>query len=228
MLFAPASLLARASSACRPPGRNQHREARFRAQFRSWWSAICTSAVPADACQWPSYRRSSPGGYQPGVISRGHGVQIDATPRVGQGRLDAHVFGDDHASSSLQTGSRGCGSSASPALSALLQARPEIDVIVSVTDSSIRTFTRDVEVVVQDRAGRWQRTGPARAGSLPRPACHASRIGRCGRDKSARMPPKPSPTGRLRTKGPCKSSCQLQLQCAAPPDGRSLRPWRIL
>jgi len=153
VLFAPASLLARALLACRPQagtGRGA-----FRAPVPvvvvgnlyvggTGKTPVVMAVVQALVAQ----------GYQPGVISRGYGVQIDATPRVGQGRLDAHVFGDEPALIALQTG---CAVAVHPrrrlAIAALLQARPEIDVIVSDDGLQHQDLARDIEIIVQDERG---------------------------------------------------------------------------
>lgn len=93
-------------------------------------------------------------GLRPGVISRGYGVRIDAQARVGQGTLDADIFGDEPALIARQTG---CAVAVHPrrrlAARALLMARPEIDVIVSDDGLQHQDLARDVEVIVQDDRG---------------------------------------------------------------------------
>ena len=93
-------------------------------------------------------------GLRPGVISRGYGVRIDAEARVGQGTLDAGIFGDEPALIARQTG---CPVAVHPrrrlAARALLATRPEIDVIVSDDGLQHQDLARDVEVVVQDDRG---------------------------------------------------------------------------
>ena len=93
-------------------------------------------------------------GYRPGVISRGYGVRIDAKARVGQGKLDAHIFGDEPTLIALKTG---CAVAVHPrrrlAIAALLRSRPDIDVIVSDDGLQHQDLARDVEIIVQDDRG---------------------------------------------------------------------------
>lgn len=93
-------------------------------------------------------------GWTPGVISRGYGTRIGPTPRVGQGELDAAMFGDEPALIARQSGvpvaihpRRG------QAAWALRRAFPEVDVILSDDGLQHLALARDIEIVVQDRRG---------------------------------------------------------------------------
>lgn len=108
-------------------------------------------------------------GWKPGVISRGYGIKLGPTPRVGRGELDARRFGDEPALISEQTHTP---VSVHPnrrlACQALLQAHPEVDIIVSDDGLQHLALARDVEIIVQDerRVGNgW----PLPAGPLREP-----------------------------------------------------------
>ena len=153
VLLSPVSLLARALLACR--ARAGTGPGAFRAPVPvvvvgnlfvggTGKTPVVMAVVQALAAQ----------GYRPGVISRGYGVRIDAEPRVGQGTLDAHAFGDEPALIALQTG---CAVAVHPrrrlAIRALLLAHPETDVIVSDDGLQHRDLARDIEIIVQDDRG---------------------------------------------------------------------------
>ncbi|SAI74415.1 tetraacyldisaccharide 4'-kinase [Bordetella ansorpii] len=113
-------------------------------------------------------------GWTPGVVSRGYGVEPGATPRVGQGALSPREFGDEPA---LIARASNAPVAVHPkralAAQALLQAHPELDVIVSDDGLQHLQLARDIEIVVQDERG----TGNGRllpAGPLREPA---SRLG---------------------------------------------------
>ena len=93
-------------------------------------------------------------GYTPGVVSRGYGVKIDGHARVGTGALEAARFGDEPALIARATGAP---VSVHPkralAAQALLQAHPEVDVIVSDDGLQHLALARDIEIVVQDERG---------------------------------------------------------------------------
>lgn len=108
-------------------------------------------------------------GWKPGVISRGYGVKLGPTPRVGRGELSASSLGDEPALISEQTQAP---VSVHPnrrlACQALLQAYPEVDIIVSDDGLQHLALARDVEIIVQDerRVGNgW----PLPAGPLREP-----------------------------------------------------------
>jgi tetraacyldisaccharide 4'-kinase len=90
-------------------------------------------------------------GWTPGVISRGYGVKLGPAPRVGQGELDATTMGDEPSLISEQTQ---VPVSVHPnrrlACQALLNAHPEIDIIVSDDGLQHLALARDFEILVQD------------------------------------------------------------------------------
>jgi tetraacyldisaccharide 4'-kinase len=90
-------------------------------------------------------------GWNPGVISRGYGVKLGSTPRVGRDELDARSFGDEPALISQQTHAPvGVHPNRRLACQALLQAYPEVDIIVSDDGLQHLALARDVEILVQD------------------------------------------------------------------------------
>lgn len=93
-------------------------------------------------------------GFTPGVVSRGYGVKIGREARVGVGALAADRFGDEPALIARATGAP---VSVHPkralAARALLQAHPDVDVIVSDDGLQHLALARDVEIVVQDARG---------------------------------------------------------------------------
>lgn len=93
-------------------------------------------------------------GYTPGVVSRGYGVKVGPAPRVGLGELPAARYGDEPALIARATGAP---VSIHPrralAAQALLQAHPEVDVIVSDDGLQHLALARDIEIVVQDQRG---------------------------------------------------------------------------
>ncbi|MGE8691309.1 MAG: tetraacyldisaccharide 4'-kinase [Achromobacter sp.] len=93
-------------------------------------------------------------GYTPGVVSRGYGVKVGPHARVGTGALEAARYGDEPA---LIARATGVPVSVHPkralAAQALLQAHPEVDVIVSDDGLQHLALARDVEIVVQDERG---------------------------------------------------------------------------
>ena len=93
-------------------------------------------------------------GYTPGVVSRGYGVKVGPQARVGTGALEAARYGDEPALIARATGAP---VSVHPkralAAQALLQAHPDVDVIVSDDGLQHLALARDVEIVVQDERG---------------------------------------------------------------------------
>ncbi len=91
-------------------------------------------------------------GYHPGVISRGYGVNVGPTPRLGQGKLEPRMMGDEPALISEQTAAP---VSVHPnrrlACQALLQAYPQVDIIVSDDGLQHLALARDLEIIVQDQ-----------------------------------------------------------------------------
>jgi tetraacyldisaccharide 4'-kinase len=93
-------------------------------------------------------------GFTPGVVSRGYGVKVGPQARVGVGALEPARFGDEPALIARATDAP---VSVHPkralAAQALLQAHPEVDVIVSDDGLQHLALARDVEIVVQDERG---------------------------------------------------------------------------
>ncbi|SSW62849.1 tetraacyldisaccharide 4'-kinase [Achromobacter agilis] len=93
-------------------------------------------------------------GYTPGVVSRGYGVKVGPHARVGTGALEASRYGDEPALIARATGAP---VSVHPkralAAQALLQAHPDVDVIVSDDGLQHLALARDIEIVVQDERG---------------------------------------------------------------------------
>lgn len=93
-------------------------------------------------------------GYTPGVVSRGYGVKLGPRARVGQGSLDAAQFGDEPALIARATGAPvAVHPRRALAAQALLDAHPQVDVIVSDDGLQHLALARDVEIVVQDQRG---------------------------------------------------------------------------
>lgn len=90
-------------------------------------------------------------GYQPGVISRGYGINVGPTPRVGQGKLEPRTMGDEPALVSEQTAAP---VSVHPnrrlACEALLKAYPQVNILVSDDGLQHLALARDLEIIVQD------------------------------------------------------------------------------
>lgn len=91
-------------------------------------------------------------GYHPGVISRGYGVDVGPTPRVGQGKVEPHVLGDEPSLISEQTHAPVCvHPNRRLACQALLVAHPQVDIIVSDDGLQHLALARDLEIIVQDQ-----------------------------------------------------------------------------
>jgi tetraacyldisaccharide 4'-kinase len=91
-------------------------------------------------------------GYYPGVISRGYGVNVGPTPRVGQGKIEPHTLGDEPSLISEQTHAPVCvHPNRRLACQALLAAHPQVDVIVSDDGLQHLALARDLEIIVQDQ-----------------------------------------------------------------------------
>ena len=115
-------------------------------------------------------------GWHPGVISRGYGIEVGNSPRVGQGTLDALLFGDEP---TLIARSTGVPIAIHPrraqAALALRAAHPEVDVILSDDGLQHLALARDVEIVVQD--GRGTGNGALLpAGPLREPASRLTQV----------------------------------------------------
>lgn len=93
-------------------------------------------------------------GWQPGIISRGYGVDIGPEPRVGQGELDAALFGDEPALLAQQSQAPiAVHPKRKHALAALCAAYPQVDVVIADDGLQHRSLARDIEVIVQDQRG---------------------------------------------------------------------------
>jgi tetraacyldisaccharide 4'-kinase len=110
-------------------------------------------------------------GWQPGVISRGYGVQHNARPLTGHGDdLDPASFGDEPALIAAETG---VPVAVHPlrveAIQRLEKVYPHVDVIITDDGLQHLALGRDMEIAVQDERG----TGNGRllpAGPLREPA----------------------------------------------------------
>ena len=93
-------------------------------------------------------------GWHPGVISRGYGTQIGDKPLVGQGKLDASLFGDEPALIARETGAPIAVHPNRPqAYFSLLALNPQIDLVISDDGLQHLRLHRDIEIVVQDERG---------------------------------------------------------------------------
>ena len=91
-------------------------------------------------------------GYHPGVISRGYGVDVGPTPRVGQGKVEPQALGDEPSLISEQTLAPVCvHPNRRLACQALLAAYPQVDIIVSDDGLQHLALARDLEIIVQDQ-----------------------------------------------------------------------------
>jgi tetraacyldisaccharide 4'-kinase len=96
-------------------------------------------------------------GYRPGIVSRGHGRAGDA-PALLDGPssaiADPRVFGDEPVLMHARTGLPVCvGRRRADAARTLVQAHPDIDVIVSDDGLQHAALPRDIEIVVFDGRG---------------------------------------------------------------------------
>lgn len=93
-------------------------------------------------------------GWQPGLISRGYGVNIKGPALVGQGQLDAKQFGDEP---SLLAQQSGLPIAVHPkrvqALRALCRQHPTVNVIIADDGLQHHALPRDIEIIVQDARG---------------------------------------------------------------------------
>lgn len=93
-------------------------------------------------------------GWHPGIISRGYGVRLGPHARSGRGVLQASVVGDEPALLAEQTGAPlGVHPKRRLACQALLQAYPQVDIIVADDGLQHLALARDFEIVVQDARG---------------------------------------------------------------------------
>lgn len=93
-------------------------------------------------------------GWHPGVISRGYGTHIGDKPLVGQGKLDASIYGDEPALIARETGAPiAVHPNRTHAYFSLLARNPQIDLVISDDGLQHLRLHRDIEIVVQDERG---------------------------------------------------------------------------
>jgi len=106
-------------------------------------------------------------GWRPGVISRGYGVRLGSTPRVGSGDLRAHEFGDEPALIAQKTNVPiSVHPNREAAASALVSRYPDVNLLICDDGLQHLALRRDIEIVVQDARkignGWVQPAGPLR------------------------------------------------------------------
>lgn len=93
-------------------------------------------------------------GWQPGIISRGYGIEISGPARVGKGQLDPKQFGDEPTLLAQQSG---VPIAVHPkrvlALEALCTTYPAVNVVIADDGLQHQALSRDIEVMVQDGRG---------------------------------------------------------------------------
>ncbi|MER1968586.1 tetraacyldisaccharide 4'-kinase [Castellaniella sp. GW247-6E4] len=133
-------------------------------------------------------------GWHPGVVSRGYGVRSGPRPRLARDGAQAERLGDEPALIARATGAPVAVHPRRPlAVAALLDAHPEVDVILSDDGLQHLAMARDVEIIVQDRRG----TGNGRllpAGPLREPVARLARADWII-DNDAAAPPRPGAIG---------------------------------
>lgn len=93
-------------------------------------------------------------GWNPGIISRGYGVKIEGAPLVGQGQIEATIYGDEPSLLAQQSGAPiAVHPQRVQALQALLQHYPKIDVVIADDGLQHQALSRDIEIIVQDQRG---------------------------------------------------------------------------
>jgi tetraacyldisaccharide 4'-kinase len=141
-------------------------------------------------------------GRRPGIVSRGYGARVGATPRVGCGALSPALFGDEPALIAAATQAPvAVHPRRTLAVQALLAAHPDIDVIVSDDGLQHLALARDLEIVVQDERGLGNgRLLPA--GPLREPASRLAEVDAIitnrsgGASEAARAPAFPATSAR--------------------------------
>ncbi|MCK9508598.1 MAG: tetraacyldisaccharide 4'-kinase [Pigmentiphaga sp.] len=115
-------------------------------------------------------------GWQPGVISRGYGVNVGAVPRVGKGQLDPRLFGDEPAMIGRRCQVPVAVHPLRPEAARQLLARyPGVDLLISDDGLQHLALGRDLEIAVQDLRG----VGNGRllpAGPLREPASRLNEV----------------------------------------------------
>lgn len=93
-------------------------------------------------------------GWRPGVLSRGYGTPIGATPQVGRGQLNPEQFGDEPALIAAETGVPvAVHPNRRLAIEHLLKQYPETNVIVSDDGLQHLALARNLEIIIQDARG---------------------------------------------------------------------------
>lgn len=93
-------------------------------------------------------------GWQPGVVSRGYGVNVGEQARVSDEQPDASKLGDEPALIAQATGMPvAVHPQRARAIRALLHHAPEVDLIVSDDGLQHAAMARDLEIIVQDGRG---------------------------------------------------------------------------
>lgn len=114
-------------------------------------------------------------GWRPGLVSRGYGARIGTAPHLSDEGSSAQYLGDEPALLHQSTGVPvGVHPRRALAARTLLEAHPEIDVLIADDGLQHRALARDLEIIVQDRRG----TGNGRllpAGPLREPAARLER-----------------------------------------------------
>lgn len=94
------------------------------------------------------------GGWRPGVLSRGYGIRIGKSPRVGRANISASQFGDEPALIAKETGAPvAVHPNRQLAIETLLARYPDVNIIVSDDGLQHIALARDIEIVVQDARG---------------------------------------------------------------------------
>ncbi|TAN27854.1 MAG: tetraacyldisaccharide 4'-kinase [Castellaniella sp.] len=138
-------------------------ERRMRAQARTAWRAPVpvivignilvggTGKTPVAAAICKTLQD---GGWHPGLVSRGYGIHIGATPHLSDEDPSARYLGDEPALLHQATHAPvAVHPKRTLAAQALLAAHPETDVLIADDGLQHRALARDVEVIVQDARG---------------------------------------------------------------------------
>ncbi|MGB6240956.1 MAG: tetraacyldisaccharide 4'-kinase [Castellaniella sp.] len=105
--------------------------------------------VTAAVCRFLQSR-----GWRPGILSRGYGTRPGVTPRLSDQSADSAHLGDEPALLHAMTGAPVAVHPKRPlAAAALLQAHPDIDVLLADDGLQHTALARDVEIIVQDARG---------------------------------------------------------------------------
>lgn len=93
-------------------------------------------------------------GWRPGILSRGYGARPGAAPALSDQSTDSARLGDEPALLHALTGAPvAVHPRRSLAAAALLQAHPDIDVLIADDGLQHAALARDVEIIVQDARG---------------------------------------------------------------------------